>query len=137
MPLTKYIIKNKRITNILFVSTLLPYLLLCLTLGGFHNSLLNTKHCNHRQHPIARKNIDTSHTSHIEVSEKGYQHDSETCQICQWLKTPSSAVQFLTLNLQFDFVYVSSPRNFNPILPSLSIHKFTIRPPPFSSCFSA
>lgn len=137
MPLMKYFIRNKNRTNILFVSILLPYLLLCLTLGGFHNSFLNTQHCNHKQHPVARKTIDTSHTSHIEVSRNGYQHDSETCQICQWLKTPSSAVQFLTVDKQFDFVCVNSPRNFNPILPSLSIHKFTIRPPPSSSCFSA
>lgn len=136
MPSTTYnIIKNKRITNILFVSTILPYLLLCLTLGGFHNSFLNTQHCNHRQHPLSQKAIDTSYTSHIEVSENGYQHNAETCQICQWLKTPSTVVQFLTLDTQFDFVCVNAVCHSNSAFPHLSIGKFTIRPPPFS-CFS-
>lgn len=137
MPLTKYFIKNNRRTNILFVSTLLPYLLLCLTLGGFHNSFLNTHHCNHRNHPIANNTIGTSYTSPIEVPENGSQHDSETCQICQWLKTPSTVVQFLTLDTHFDSVCISSPQNSSPILPSLSIHKFTIRPPPAFTCFFA
>jgi len=137
MPLTKYFIRNKNRTNILFVSTLLPYLLLCLTLGGFHNSFLNTQHCNHRQHPIAHNTIDTSHTSHIEVSENGYQHDSETCQICQWLKTPSTSVQFLSLNTPCECTYINLVYYSDPTLPSLPIHNFTIRPPPSFSCFSA
>lgn len=137
MPLTKYFIKNKRLTNILFVSAILPYLVLCLILGGIHNSFLNTQYCNHKQHPIAHNAIDTSYTSHLEVSENGYQHDSETCQICQWLKTPSTSVQFLSLNIQRECIHIRLVYYSDPTIPSLPIHKFTIRPPPSISCLFA
>lgn len=131
MPLMKYFIGNKDRTNILLVSMLFPYLLLCLTFGGFHNSFLNTQHCNHKQQLTIWKTIDTSHASRIEISEEGYQHDSETCQICQWLKMPSTVAQFLLFYAQYDFAFVSHPQNSNPILPPLSILDFNIRPPPF------
>ena len=131
MPLKNYFIRNKNLANILFVSTLIPYLLLCLTLGGFHTNLFNTQDCHHGQRFALHETINTSH---IETSEDVYQHDSETCQICQWLKTPSTSVQFLSLDIQCECTYISLVYYSDPILPSLPIHNFTIRPPPAFSC---
>jgi hypothetical protein len=131
MPLKNYFIKNKNLANVLFVSTLIPYLLLCLTLGGFHTNLFNTRECHHGQHFAAHETINTSH---IKTSEDVYQHNSETCQICQWLKTPSTAVQFLSLDTQCECVHINFVYYSNPPLSSLPIHNFTIRPPPTFSC---
>ncbi len=134
----EYFIRNKNRTNILFVSTLLPYLLLCLVLGSLHNTFLKNQYCSHGQHTIiAHKTPDISESSRLEVSENGYQHNSATCQICEWLNTPSVAVPFFAVEMQFDFICISSPGNSNPILSSLSIQRFTIRPPPSFPCYFA
>lgn len=126
MPL-KYFTKNKNLANILFVSILLPYLLLCLTMGGFHDSIFNTKHSNHT-HQFSSQN--SANITEIGVLESASQHDSETCQICQWLKTLSTVIQFLLPDPQFDYICNNFVYYSNPVLPSLSIQKFTIRPPP-------
>lgn len=130
--LLKYRIRNKNLLNILFASLFLPYFLLCLTVGGFHGGVFNEKQCSHTKQLQHQNN----HDHQIGILGDVSQHHSETCQICQWLKTPSITAQFLTVDAHFDFVYISSPRDSNPILPSLSIHKFTIRPPPYP-CFPA
>lgn len=122
--------RNKNLLNILFASLFFPYFLLCLTVGGFHGGIFNGKQCSHTKQLQHQNN----HDPQIGILEDVSQHHSETCQICQWLKTPSITAQFLTIDAQIDFVYMSSPRDSNPILPSLSIHKFTIRPPP-CPCF--
>ena len=135
--LLKQFNKKKDIHNTLFVSLLISYLLLCLTLGGFHEGIFSTNHCDHGLQSVSHNNHHNADSLLVGISDDVSRHDAETCQICQWLKTPSTVVQFLTLDTQFDLVCISSPRNSNPILPSLSIHKFTIRPPPVSSCFFA
>lgn len=125
MPL-KYFRKNKTLANNVFVSVLLPYLLLCLTIGGFHDSILTTQHCTHTQQPATN---DTD-TTQIGVCKNASEHNSETCQICQWLKTPSTLIRFLLPDTQFQCICIKFVCRSNPLLPSLSIHKFTIRPPP-------
>lgn len=125
--------RKKDIGSIFLVSFLVPYLLLCLTMGGFHGGVFNSNHCNHELQNGSHGNYDNKQ---IGTRDDVTPHDSETCQVCQWLKTPSSVAPLLTIDAQFDFVCVSSLRDFNLILSSLSIHKFTIRPPPASSRFS-
>lgn len=129
--------RKKNVGNIFFVSLLVPYILLCLTMGGFHGGVFSSNHCNHELKNGSYGNHDNNGCQLIGTRDDITQHDSETCQICQWLKTPSASVPFLTVDAHFDFVCVSSPRDFNTILPSLSIHKYTIRPPPASSSISA
>lgn len=127
----KYSISNKNLVNTLFVSILIPYLLLCLTMGGFHDSIFSARHCNHAQEFVS----NYTECQQIRISGSASQHNSETCQICQWLKTPSSLVQFLSLDTYFGCVCINPAFNYNPVIPPLSIHKFTIRPPPSFSCF--
>ncbi len=132
MPLNSFA-RKKRLSDILLVSVLLPYLLLCLTMGGFHEGVLNTGHCGHAQQ-------SPSHDAdgpQICASADTAQHNPETCQICQWLKTPSTSAQFLPVDAQFGCIYANFACYSNPVLPSLTIHGFTIRPPPFFTCFSA
>ena len=131
MPL-KYFTKNENVASILFISVLLPYLLLCLTMGGFHESIFNARHSNHFHQLSSHNSIKDIE---IGVLENASQHNSETCQICQWLKTPSTLVQFLLPATQFDYICNSFVYYSNPVLPSLFIHKFTIRPPPLYFCF--
>ena len=126
-------IRDKKLTNTLFVCIFLPYIVFCLTVGGFHDILLKTPNCNHALPSVSRDSNDP----HIETTEGISHHNSETCQICQWLKTPSTIVQFLSLDTQFTCVCVHHFGYSNPVTPSLTIHKFTIRPPPSFSCFSA
>lgn len=136
MPLKQFN-KKKDIHNTLFVSLLISYLLLCLTMGGFHEGISSTNHCDHGLQSGSHNNHDNADSLQVGISDDVSQHDAETCQICQWLKTPSTVVPFFKLDTQSDLVCIRSPHNFNLILPSLSIHKFTIRPPPTFPCFSA
>jgi len=129
MPIT-FSMKNKNLVNKLFASILTPYLLLCLTVGGFHDSIFSVRHCNHTQESVSH-----STEQQIRISGNPSQHNSETCQICQWLKTPSNLRQFLLHDMRFDCVYINLVCYSNPILPSLFIQRFTIRPPPAFSCF--
>ena len=130
MPIT-FSLKNKNLANNLFASIFIPYLLLCLTMGGFHDSIFSSRHCNHVKLSVANNTDDLQ----IGVLENVLQHNSETCQICQWLKTPSNLKQFLLHDMRFDCIYINLVCHSNPILPSLSIQRFTIRPPPAFSCF--
>ena len=132
MPIIQFI-RKKSLANNLFASIFIPYLLLCLTMGGFHDSIFSVRHCNHTQKSLSHSTDDQQ----IRISENSSQHNAETCQICQWLKTPSNLKQFLLHNMRFDCVYINLACHSNPILPSLFIQKFTIRPPPAFSCFSA
>lgn len=132
--LLKYFIKNKKVANTLFATAFLPYLLICLTMGGAHGSFFSNSnsHCDHTRQSISHKTGD----AHIENTATVYRHDSETCQICQWLKTPSYSVKIPMLNSHLEGVYFRSFSYANLVLPSLSINKFTIRPPPVLTCFS-
>jgi len=129
----KYSIGNKNLVNTLFASIFIPYLLLCLTVGGFHDSIFSVRHCNrnHTQESLSHSTDDQE----IKISGNSSQHNAETCQICQWLKTPSNLRQFLLHDMRFDCVYINLVCHSNPILPSLFIHKFTIRPPPAFSYY--
>ena len=129
MPIIQFI-RKKSLSNTLFASLFIPYLLLCLTVGGFHDSIFSVRHCNHTQESVSH-----STEQQIRISGNPSQHNSETCQICQWLKTPSSLRQFLLHDMRFDCVYINLVCYSNPILPSLFIQRFTIRPPPAFSCF--
>jgi len=132
MPIT-FSVKNKNLANTLFASIFIPYLLLCLTIGGFHDGIFGARHCNHTQQSESCYTDDQQ----IRVSGNPSQHNSETCQICQWLKTPSNLRQFLLHDMRFDCNYINLVCYSNPVLPSLTIRKFTIRPPPSFSCFPA
>jgi len=129
MPIIQFI-RKKSLSNTLFASLFIPYLLLCLTVGGFHDSIFSVRHCNHTQESVSH-----STEQQIRISGNPSQHNSETCQICQWLKTPSNLRQFLLHDMRFDCVYINLVCYSNPILPSLFIQRFTIRPPPAFSCF--
>ena len=129
MPIIQFI-RKKSLSNTLFASLFIPYLLLCLTVGGFHDSIFSGRHCNHTQESVSH-----STEQQIRISGNPSQHNSETCQICQWLKTPSNLRQFLLHDMRFDCVYINLVCYSNPILPSLFIQRFTIRPPPAFSCF--
>ena len=131
MPIIQFI-RKKSLSNTLFASLFIPYLLLCLTVGGFHDSIFSVRHCNHTQESVSH-----STEQQIRISGNPSQHNSETCQICQWLKTPSNLRQFLLHDMRFDCVYINLVCYSNPVLPSLTIRKFTIRPPPSFSCFPA
>lgn len=133
----KYFTGNKSLANTLFVFIFLPYILLCLTMGGFHDGLFIAKQCDHELQPGSHDNHDNAGCLQVGDGDNVPRHDPGACQICQWLKTPSTFAQLLMADTHFDFVCLSPPRNSNPILPSLSIHKFTIRPPPSSSCLFA
>jgi len=130
MPL-KCFIRNKNLANILFASIILPYLILSLTVGGFHNSIFNAKNCNHAQKSVS-SDVDSLQVGVLEDTSK---HNPETCQICQWLKTPTALTQLLSLDTKFEYVCINTICHSNPVLASLSIQKFTIRPPPSFSCF--
>src|SRR3989304_4410885 len=134
MPIIQFI-RKKSLANNLFASIFIPYLLLCLTVGGFHDSIFSVRHCNrnHTQESLSHSTDDQE----IKISGNSSQHNAETCQICQWLKTPSNLKQFLLHDMRFDCVYINLVCHSNQILPSLFIQKFTIRPPPAFSCFSA
>ncbi|MBI4221084.1 MAG: hypothetical protein HY607_00170 [Planctomycetes bacterium] len=131
MPIT-FSVKNKNLANNLFASIFIPYLLLCLTVGGFHDSIFSVRHCNHTQESLSHSADDQQ----IRISGNPSQHNSETCQICQWLKTPSNLKQFLLHDMRFDCIYINLVCHSNPILPSIFIQRFTIRPPPAFSCIS-
>ena len=130
MPIT-FSVKNKNLANTLFASIFIPYLLLCLTVGGFHDSIFSVRHCNHTLESLSHSADDQQ----IRISGNPSQHNSETCQICQWLKTPSNLKQFLLHDMRFDCIYINLVCHSNPILPSLFIQKFTIRPPPAFSYY--
>lgn len=130
MP-ANYLFGNKNLLNTLFVSIFIPYLLLCLTMGGFHDSIFSARHCNHAQLSVANNTDDLQ----IGVLENVSKHNAETCQICQWLKTPSNLIQLLLQDMQFGCIDTKFVCHSNPVLPSLSIQRFTIRPPPSFSCF--
>lgn len=130
MPIT-FSVKNKNLANTLFASIFIPYLLLCLTVGGFHDSIFSVRHCNHTQESLSHSTDDQQ----IRISGNPSQHNAETCQICQWLKTPSNLKQFLLHDMRFDCVYINLACHSNPILPSLFIQRFTIRSPPALSYF--
>ena len=127
--LLKYFNKKKKVSDILFVSFLLPYFLLCITIGGLHEGIFTDKHCNHAQQS-GSKSPGTTDDLQEGILKDASQHDSETCQICQWLKTPSTSLQLLIHDSHFDCICVKHVCSSNPVIPSLSIHKFTIRPPP-------
>ena len=128
MPIIQFI-RKKSLSNTLFASLFIPYLLLCLTVGGFHDSIFSVLHCNHTQESVSH-----STEQQIRISGNPSQHNSETCQICQWLKTPSNLRQFLLHDMRFDCVYINLVCHSNPVFPSLFIQKFTIRPPPAFAC---
>lgn len=125
-----YFNKRRNLANTIFISILIPYLLLCLTMGGFHNSIFSSHHCDHTEHLVS--NGPDNH--HIVDKKDTSQHNAETCQICQWLKTPSTSMHFLLSNTQSDFIYTRVIYYSNHVFPSLSIQKFTIRPPPSFFC---
>lgn len=134
--LLQFLNERKKLPNILFVSFILPYFLLCITLGGFHEGIFNHKHCTHvNQTETESRNCPNGLQAGV-VNDPS-KHDTETCQICQWLKTPSTTGQMLADNTPFDCIYIRPARYSNPLISPLSIHRFTIRPPPFFSCFSA
>lgn len=128
MPI-KCFSRNKYLANILFTFFILPYLILSLTMGGYHDSILNARNCNHAQKTVSSV-VDNLQVGILEDTLK---HNPETCQICQWLKTQTTLTHFLLLDTQFDYVCINAVYHSNPVLASLSIHKFTIRPPPYFS----
>lgn len=130
--IVKNFFRNKKIANGFFVTVLLPYILLCLTMGGFHNGINNTKHCGGV--PFAEFN----NTSNEEINAPVFvsYHDSESCQICQWLKTHSIPMRFLLPESRPEYLYSRDVSYSNPDLSSFFTHKFAIRPPPYFFCIS-
>jgi len=135
MASLKNFIKNKVFTSPVVVFVLIPYLFLCLTLGGFHENIFNGEHCGHIFQSGSKPHNAPDDLS-ISIAQDSPQHDATTCQICQWLKTPSTPGRIFFDNTPFGYVTVRSVCYSNPILPLLPLRKFTIRPPPSSCLFS-
>ncbi|HJW86494.1 MAG TPA: hypothetical protein VJ440_07670 [Candidatus Brocadiaceae bacterium] len=134
MALLKNLIKNKGFTSPVVVFLLLPYLFLCLTLGGLHENIINGKHCGHSLQPVSAPHDAPVALSGSMVQDSS-RHDAATCQVCQWLKTPSTPGQIFLDNTHFDYVIVRPVCYSNPIIPTLPLRKFTIRPPPSPCLF--
>lgn len=130
--IVKKFFRNKKIANVLFVSVFIPYLLLCLTMGGFHSRTHNTEHCGVEPSTV----FNNTANEEIPASVFAFYHDSETCQICQWLKTHSAPIRFLSPESLYECVYTRNVYYSNPDLSSFYIHKFAIRPPPYLFCVS-
>lgn len=126
MPL-KLWIKNRYITKAFIIIAILPYFLLCLTMGGFHGSFITSETCTHKQLPL---NITDDH--YINTFEPVHQHNFDTCHICQWLKSPTISACILLPYTTFDFICKSYFCYLNPLLPLKPVRKFTIRSPPLS-----
>lgn len=129
----KYFNRKKKVSDILFVSFFLPYFLLCITLGEVHEG---NKHCTH-VNQTGTQSQNCPDGLQVEVVNDSSKHDTETCQICQWLKTPSTPGQMLSDNTLSDCVCIRPSCYSNPLIPPLSIHRFTIRPPPSFPFLSA
>ncbi|MDR4507758.1 MAG: hypothetical protein MRJ65_05895 [Candidatus Brocadiaceae bacterium] len=123
---------NKTRTNVLFVVMLLPYILLSLTMGGFHQGLLHLQDKHSHNHQL--KPDSATGASHFSTIETASHHDADTCGICQWLKTPSNPASFFPAHAQFGCVFTCLTRYCPPFISTSPIHKFTIRPPPTFSC---
>lgn len=105
------------------------YLLLCLTLGGFHDCGCNAGQGNHAHHVVCENNG----VAQLGISDDDLWHDSETCQMCQWLKDPSSAAPSVFWNTYFVFKGNCIVNFSTPVLTFFPVYKFTIRPPPLIS----
>jgi len=132
--LLRNLIKNKGFTSPVVVFVLMPYLFLCLTLGGFHENIFNGKHCDYTCQSGSMP-LNAPDDLSITVAQDSPQHDSASCQICHWLKTPSTPGQIFLDNTPLDYVIVRVVCYSNPIIPFLPLRKFTIRPPPSSCLF--
>ena len=122
--------QNKKFINTSVLTFLIPYLLLTLTVGGFHNGSFGASECEHTQDHVVEETTGTQ----IKHQEDAGQHNPETCQICQWLKTSSLTCQFLTFETFAGITSIISAPTHS-VLTSTTIHKLTIRPPPNSPVF--
>ena len=102
------------------------YLLLCLTMGGFHDCACNAGQGNQAHHVVYESNDDAQ----LGISDNDLCRDSEMCQICQWLKDPSSAAPSVLWKTYFVFKDNCLVSFSTSVFPFLPICKFTIRPPP-------
>jgi len=120
--------KNKKLTDILLTTLLIPYLLLVITMGGFHD-IITAKECEHI-------NFKSGNEFNIQIQDRKIidQHDSDSCQICQWLKTSPTSTCFPSFETKLGCAVYTSALLACPFLPTLSIDKYTIRPPPSFSC---
>lgn len=102
------------------------YLLLCLTMGGFHDCACNAGQGNYARQVVCENND----VAQLGISDDGLCRDSEMCQMCQWLKDSSSAAPSVLWNTYFIFKGNSLVSFSTPVLSFFPIYKFTIRPPP-------
>lgn len=132
MALLKNLIKNKGFTSPAVVFLLLPYLFLCFALGGLHENIFNGTHCEH-----SFQAVSTAHDDAVaNMAQDSSRHDAATCQVCQWLKTPSTSGQIFHDDTHIDYVIVRPVLYSNPAIPTLPLRKFTIRPPPSPCLFT-
>jgi hypothetical protein len=119
--------RKKILTNRWFIGILLPYLLWCLTVGGFQDSCCHNDHGNYVQQLVS----DNTNDIQVGVLDDFLRYDSETCQICEWLKDSPALPEFVILNIHADFICNSLKDIIpNPVFSYFSTRKFTIRPPP-------
>lgn len=135
MSLLKNLIINKGFTSPAVAFLLLPYLFLCFALGGLHENIFNGTHCGHSFQAVSTAHDETVALSG-NMAQDSSQHDAATCQVCQWLKTPSTPGQIFLDDTHFDYVIVRPVRYSNPVIPALPLRKFTIRPPPSPCLFT-
>lgn len=124
-------LQNKKFINIAVLTFLIPYLLLTLTVGGFHNGSFGASDCGHNTQAHV---VEETTGAQIKHQKDAGQHNPETCQICQWLKTSSLTRQFLTFETFAGITYTFSAPTHS-VLSSATIHKLTIRPPPNNPVF--
>lgn len=129
----KNFIGNKNLASAIFISIFIPYFVICVTLGGFHDSFFHASQCNQLRQCAPQDSKDDQGI----ILEDTSQHNSDTCQICQWFKMPSPPASFLSFDIHSGCIHASLISYSNPVLSLSPVHKFTIRPPPrFSSLFA-
>ena len=124
--LPNHFFRSKILTDRRFIAVFILYLILCLTMGGFHAGNCNDDQCSQAQQLVPDNTDDVQ----LGILDDDLLHNSETCKICQWLKDSSSLAQFVFLVAHLDFIHKSSTNFPLPVLPCFLVHKFTIRPPP-------
>lgn len=103
-----YPFKLKQRFKKLSILVLVPYIILCITAGGFHAFDKNAYHDHNPANKYHSENIssDTNKSSDNTPTLCYNDHSEDNCIICKWLKNTQKRIQ-LALNAQ-SFIPVTS-----------------------------
>ena len=85
--------KSKKLS----ILVLVPYIILCITAGGFHAFDKNAYHDHANNYHSENISSDTNKTSDNTPTLCSNDHSEDNCIICEWLKHTQKKIQ-LTLN---------------------------------------